>query len=128
MRQFGTRLGIAFQIKDDLFDYQVVNRSGKPSGIDIKEQKMTLPLIHALAQSKASQRRKIIRTIKKDHRDPKKVAEVVDFVNASGGIAYAEEAMKRYRDEAIELLMHFEEAPVRNALEALVHYVIERKK
>ena len=128
MRQFGTLLGIAFQIKDDLFDYQVVNRSGKPSGIDIKEQKMTLPLIHALSQSKASERRKIIRTIKKDHRDPKKVAEVVDFVNSSGGIAYAEEAMKRYRDEAIELLMHFEESPVRNALEALVHYVIERKK
>jgi octaprenyl-diphosphate synthase len=128
MKTFGTKLGIAFQIKDDLFDYQEVNRSGKPSGIDIKEQKMTLPLIYALKQSNKSERKRIISTIKKHHDNPKRVAEVVDYVNHSGGIPYAETAMKSYHDEAMEMLKKFPENEFRASLEQLANYVIERQK
>ncbi len=128
MKTFGTKLGIAFQIKDDLFDYQMVNKSGKPSGIDIKEQKMTLPLIYALQQSDRKERKKIINIIKNHHDKPKKVAEVVAYVNASGGIPYAESAMKNYRDEAMDILNQYPESTVKSALKALADYVIERKK
>lgn len=128
MKTFGTKLGIAFQIKDDLFDYQMVNKSGKPSGIDIKEQKMTLPLIYALKNAPSSDRKRIINTVKKHHNKPKRVAEVVDYVNKSGGISYAEEAMTKYRNEAMDMLMTFEKTPVRDSLEDLANYVIERQK
>ena len=85
MQRFGRELGLAFQIKDDLFDFEKVNLTGKPSGIDIKEQKMTLPLINALQNATPAKRKAIIRIIKKYHNRPKKIAEVVDFVRNSGG-------------------------------------------
>lgn len=128
MKTFGTKLGIAFQIKDDLFDYQEVNRSGKPSGIDIKEQKMTLPLIYALQNAGKRDKKRIINTVKNHHNNPKRVAEVVEYVNGSGGIAYAEKAMMRYCQEALDMLKTFPENPVRKSLEDLANYVVERKK
>ncbi|MFT5999512.1 MAG: octaprenyl-diphosphate synthase [Neolewinella sp.] len=126
MHQFGEKIGIAFQIKDDLFDFGV-DDVGKPLGIDIKEKKMTLPLIHALNQAPASERKRIIRLIKK-HSDKKdKVAEVIRFVHESEGLAYANAAMMRYRDEAFALLRQMPESESRDSLEALVNYVVERK-
>lgn len=128
MKEFGNLLGIAFQIKDDLFDYQLTNQTGKPSGIDIKEQKMTLPLIFALNQASKSEKRRIINTVKNHHENPTRVAEVVNYVQSSGGLEYAEKRMKEYQEEALRILMTFEKSEVRDALESLVHYVIERKK
>ena len=126
MRAFGEKIGIAFQIKDDLFDFGT-DDIGKPRGIDIKEKKMTLPLIHALNTASSGDRRRIIRLIKKHSDKPEKVAEVIRFVHASEGLAYAEAAMYRYRDEAFELLHRLPESPARESLEALVNYVVERK-
>ena len=103
LRRFGKELGLAFQIKDDLFDLEKVNFTGKPTGIDIKEQKMTLPLINALSTANAAKRKEIIRIIKKHNDRPKKVQEVVDFVNQSGGLEYARSKME----------MHLENAPHR---------------
>jgi len=128
MRKFGSHLGMAFQIKDDLFDYQMVNKSGKPSGIDIKEQKMTLPLIYALNKAKRSDKKRIISTVKNHHDNPKRVAEVVEYVNASGGIEYAEEAMYSYRSAALEILDSFDDSEVKSSLKKLADYIIERSK
>ena len=126
MHDFGEKIGIAFQIRDDLFDFGT-DKVGKPLGIDIKEKKMTLPLIHALNTAGGGERRRIIRTIKKYAHKPEKVAEVIAFVHASEGIAYAEAAMHRYRDEAFALLHQLPVSPAREGLEALVNYVVDRK-
>ncbi len=126
MHTFGEKIGIAFQIKDDLFDFGL-DDVGKPRGIDIKEKKMTLPLIHALNQATASQRKHIIRLIKKYSDKKDKVAEVIRFVHESQGLAYAEAAMLRYRDEAFALLRQLPASTSRDSLEALVNYVVERK-
>ena len=127
MHLFGEKVGIAFQIKDDLFDFGV-DDVGKPLGIDIKEKKLTLPLIYALNNAGRSDRKHILRLIRKHNEKPDKVREVIDFVRASGGMDYAREVMLRYRDEAFSLLREFEESPARAALEELVVYVTERKK
>lgn len=125
--KFGEKIGIAFQIRDDLFDFGT-DDVGKPLGIDIKEKKMTLPLIHALQQAPTKQKRHIIRLVKNHSEDKDKVAEVIDFVRQSGGLAYAAEAMHRYRQEAFELLRQLPISPAREALEDLVNYVVDRKK
>jgi len=127
MRLFGEKIGISFQIKDDLFDYGTAN-IGKPTGIDIKEKKMTLPLIYALNHTNKKQKRKIINIIKNHSEKSDKVTEVIDFVKGSGGIEYAEKAMNQYKQEAFELLMEFPESDARNALKELVEYVVSRKK
>jgi octaprenyl-diphosphate synthase len=127
MRLFGEKIGIAFQIRDDLFDFGT-DDVGKPLGIDIKEKKMTLPLIYALNNADSSERKRMIRNVKKNNENPEKVKEVIDFVNSSGGIAYAEKAMREYRAEAFEILYTFPESPVRNSLEQLVTFVTDRKK
>ena len=126
LRAFGEKIGIAFQIKDDLFDFGT-DDIGKPRGIDIKEKKMTLPLIHALNAAESGERRRIIRLIKKHSDKADKVAEVIAFVHASDGLRYAEEVMFRYRDEAFALLHQLPESPARKSLEALVNYVVDRK-
>ncbi len=127
MRLFGEKIGISFQIKDDLFDYGTAN-IGKPTGIDIKEKKMTLPLIYALNHTNKKQKRKIINIIKNHSEKSDKVAEVIDFVKDSGGIEYAEKAMNQYKQEAFDILMEFPESDARNALRELVEYVVSRKK
>ena len=124
---FGEKIGIAFQIKDDLFDLGA-DDIGKPLGIDIKEKKMTLPLIYALTQATTSEKRHIIRLVKHHNEEADKVAEVIAFVRQHGGMQYAEAAMYRYRAEAIEVLHSFPHSVAREALEELVQFVTERKK
>lgn len=126
-REFGTLTGIAFQIKDDLFDYgnDVI---GKPTGIDIKEKKMTLPLIYALNNSTALEKRKIITLIKNHNNESKEVKKVIDFVIEKGGIQYAERVMKEYFVKALDLLHRFPENESRHGLEKLLNFTIERKK
>ena len=125
MHAFGEKIGIAFQIRDDLFDFGL-DDVGKPRGIDIKEKKMTLPLIHALNRASRSVRRRMIRTIKKHSDDPERVQEVLKFVRDSEGIAYATAAMHRYRDEAFELLHGLPPSEARDGLERLVNFVVSR--
>lgn len=127
MRLFGEKIGIAFQIKDDLFDYGT-DDVGKPLGIDIKEKKMTLPLIYALNHADASSRRRIINNVKRHNENPEKVREIIDFVRASGGLEYAEKIMYQYRDAAFDILYTFPKNDIRDALENLVNFVTERKK
>ncbi len=127
MREFGLNVGMAFQIKDDLFDYGTFE-IGKPTGIDIKEKKMTLPLIHALKQVGKSERKKVISKMKKSAKQPKFVTEVIDFVKVNGGLEYAIEAMDRYHQKAQEILSTFPDTPYRQSLEKLVQFTIERTK
>lgn len=128
MRLFGEKVGIAFQIRDDLFDFGT-DDVGKPLGIDIKEKKMTLPLIYTLNQADRATRRNILNIVKRESHRPEKVAEVIQLVRAGGGIAYAEEAMYRYRQEAFDLLASVAPpSPARDALQALVTFVTDRKK
>jgi len=128
MRQFGELTGIAFQIKDDLFDYGSAGDIGKPTGIDIKEKKMTLPLIFALAKAERSEKRRIINIIKNHNNDPERVAEVIAFVWKSGGIEYARERMNEYKEKALTLLSSFPDSPARTSLEQLVIYTTQREK
>lgn len=128
MRQFGIKVGIAFQIKDDLFDYDLNNLTGKPKGIDIKEQKMTLPLIYTLNNSSRKEKRRIINVVKNHNTDAEKVGEVIQTVNRKGGIEYARKQMISYRDEALNLLDTFPENEARDSLEKLVIFTTERNK
>lgn len=128
MHQFGELLGMAFQIKDDLFDYDQAETTGKPTGIDIKEQKMTLPLLYALGQADRTTRHRVISTIKRHHDNPKRVAEVMEYVRNSGGIAYAQSQMVKYHSQALELINHFPSSEAKTSLVALTNYVMDRKK
>jgi len=126
MKLFGEKAGIAFQIKDDLFDYGKED-IGKPTGNDIKEKKLTLPLIYTLNKIDAKKRRELIYIIKNENKNSEKVKLVIDTVVAYGGITYATEKMNLYRDEALAILYEFEDGEVRNALEQLVRYTTDRK-
>ncbi len=126
MRQFGEWVGIAFQIKDDLFDYGQED-VGKPTGNDIREKKLTLPLIYALNNCSAAQKKELIYIIKNENRRKEKVNEVIEVVKKSGGIAYSQQRMEEYRDKALELLHGFEDTEVRRTLEELVRYTTDRK-
>lgn len=125
-RLFGEMVGIAFQIKDDLFDYGT-GPVGKPTGIDIKEKKMTLPLIYTLQSVDNATKRKIIYIVKNQNTDKAKVAEVIQIVSSSGGIEYARGKMLDYRDGALKLLSAYPHSEARTAMEELVHYAIDRK-
>ncbi|OJW82597.1 MAG: polyprenyl synthetase [Bacteroidetes bacterium 46-16] len=125
-RLFGEKIGIAFQIKDDLFDYGE-EKIGKPTGIDIKERKMTLPLIYTLQKVDNATKKRIIYIIKNHNTDKQKVNEVIRIVNETGGIAYAQQKMKEYQQQGLELLQQYPDSPERRAMEELVAYVIDRK-
>lgn len=127
LRLFGEKIGIAFQIKDDLFDYGQ-EKIGKPTGIDIKEQKMTLPLIHALNQASEKEKTWLINSIKNHNKDKVRVREVISFVKNKGGLDYAVKMMKEYQLEALKLLAGFPVSTYKESLELMVNYVIERKK
>ena len=127
MRQFGEYVGIAFQIKDDLFDYEKNTNIGKPSGIDIKEKKMTLPLIYMLRQQGWIEKRLSINTVKRHNNEPEKVDKLVEKVNVSGGIEYATEKMNEYKQKALDILHTFPDSESREALENLVLFTVERK-
>jgi octaprenyl-diphosphate synthase len=128
MKQFGEYVGISFQIKDDLFDFESGNRTGKPNGIDIKEQKMTLPLIYMLSQLAPGDKRRTIRIIKNHHDEPARVAEIINQVNNSGGISYARSKMLEYRQKALDMLQSMPENDARESLEKLVMFTTERNK
>ena len=125
MKSFGEKIGIAFQIRDDLFDFGDGD-AGKPQGNDLKEKKMTLPLIYALNKADKATRRGIIYNIKNNNKNPEKIKEISQYVIASGGIEYAREAMYRYRAEAFDILHEFPDSEIRQALEDLVVFVTER--
>lgn len=126
MRKFGELIGMAFQIKDDLFDY-TDDAIGKPTGIDIKEQKMTLPLIYAVNNCSAKEKSWLINSIKNHHKDKKRVKEVIAFVIEKNGLAYAEHKMKEFQHEALKLLQNFPDSDYKTSLLLMVNYVIERK-
>jgi octaprenyl-diphosphate synthase len=125
---FGTLTGIAFQIKDDLFDFGGDDSIGKPTGIDIKEKKMTLPLIYALNNCTWLEKRKIINIIKNHNEESEEVKKVIDFVIAKGGITYANKIMQEYKAKALAVLKELPENDARRSLENLLIYAIERKK
>lgn len=125
MRAFGEKIGMAFQIKDDLFDYGE-QEIGKPVGIDIKEKKMTLPLIYALSKASWSDKRRIIHIVKNESEKPRKVKEVIEFVKKSGGLEYAVQAMNRYHQEAMVLLNDFPDTSYKHSLIQLVQFTIDR--
>ncbi|GAA3921792.1 polyprenyl synthetase family protein [Chitinophaga oryziterrae] len=125
MRLFGEKVGVAFQIKDDLFDYGS-DKIGKPTGIDIREKKLTLPLIYTLEHATTEIRRRIINIVKNHNTDKERVAEVIELVKASGGIEYTRDKMFEYRDEALAILHSLPENDIRAGLETLVRYTTDR--
>lgn len=127
MRKFGEVIGMAFQIKDDLFDY-TDGPIGKPTGIDIKEQKMTLPLIYALNTATKDKKKWLINSVKNHNEDKRRVKEVIAYVKEEGGLDYATKKMEMYQQEALQLLVDFPNSPYKESLITMVNYVIERKK
>ncbi|MBP9097990.1 MAG: polyprenyl synthetase family protein [Ferruginibacter sp.] len=126
MKLFGQKVGIAFQIKDDLFDYGKED-VGKPTGNDIREKKLTLPLIYTLNTIDKNARRKIIYMLKNENKNKESINFIIESVIKAGGIKYAETKMNLYRDEALEILYTFDASPVRSALEELVRFTTDRK-
>ncbi len=126
MRLFGEYIGMAFQIKDDLFDY-TDDAIGKPTGIDIKEQKMTLPLIYTLNNCSEDEKKWLINSVKKHNKDKKRVKEVITFVKQRGGLEYATYKMKDFQERALKLLDDFPVSDYKNALVLMVNYVIDRE-
>ena len=127
MRKFGELIGMAFQIKDDLFDYGE-EQIGKPTGIDIKEKKMTLPLIYALNNCTKKEKAWLINSVKNYNKDKNRVKEVIAFVKQQGGLEYAVQRMKAFQQSALQLLEQYPESEFKSALILMVNYVIERKK
>ncbi len=128
MALIGEHIGIAFQIRDDIFDYQPKGGIGKPTGNDIKERKMTLPLIHVLNKVPAGEKRHIVHLVRRKNKNTAKVREVIDFVIENGGIEYAQTKMNEYRDKATKLLLEFPESPVQKAFIELVQFATTRDK
>ena len=126
MRKFGELIGIAFQIKDDLFDY-TEQKIGKPTGIDIKERKMTLPLIYALNHCSKKERRWLINSVKNHNKDKTRVKEVIQFVKDNGGIEYTVAKMKEYQSKAVEMLSPYPDSEYKESLLSMVNYVIDRQ-
>ena len=126
MRLFGEYIGMAFQIKDDLFDY-TEDAIGKPTGIDIKEQKMTLPLIYVLNTCTEKEKQWLINSVKKYNKDKKRVKEVIAFVKTHNGLEYATAKMKEFQQKALNILNNFPASPYKEALTLMVNYVIDRK-
>lgn len=126
LHKFGELIGIAFQIKDDLFDY-TDGKIGKPTGIDIKEQKMTLPLIYSLNHASKQDKKWLINSVKNHNKDKKRVKEVIRFVKNNGGIEYTVQKMKDYQKEALSLIEVYPNSPYKESLTKMVNYVIERE-
>jgi octaprenyl-diphosphate synthase len=127
MADFGSLTGIAFQLKDDLFDFGDSINIGKPTGIDIKEQKMTLPLIHTLKIANEKDRKYYFNTIKRYNNDQKRVKELINIVKSSGGLEYAITIMKDFQQKAIDILNEFPDSEAKKSLRIMLDYVIERK-
>ena len=128
MYKIGQDAGIAFQIKDDIFDYQAKGLLGKPTGNDIKEKKITLPLLYVLNNAKPAERRRILRLIKRKNKDSEVVKEIIKMVTEKGGLEYAETKMIEFKDKAVNALMEFEDCEARTSLISLMNYITTRKK
>ena len=128
MYNIGLDVGIAFQIKDDIFDYQSKGLIGKPTGNDIKEKKITLPLLYVLKNSDSKERKRILKLIKRKNKNTAVVKELIELVVEKGGIEYATEKMNEFRDKAIDGLKEFEDCPAKESLITLVNYITTRKK
>lgn len=128
MKEFGEKIGIAFQIKDDIFDYGTGDKIGKPTGIDIKERKMTLPLIYTLNAVDSAQRKNIINIVKNHNENPRKVKEVVNMVIEAGGVKYAHNRMMAIKDEALELIKDVPDSPAKKSMIGLIDYTTKREK
>lgn len=128
LSQLGEHIGMAFQIKDDLFDYQNDAIIGKPTGNDIKEQKLTLPIIYVLSKSTSKEKAHILKIVKKYNTDKVKVAELISYVKDKGGIEYTEKVMHKHKDRALEIINSFPESHTQEALKELILYVTTRKK
>jgi len=128
MQEFGEALGIAFQIRDDLFDYENSVLIGKPTGNDIKEKKITLPLIYALNHSSASEKRKILGMVRRHNKNDKKIKEIIRFVKEKGGIEYTEKVMTDYGNRALKVLDNYSDSESKESLQELVKYTLNRKK
>ena len=128
MKIFGEKVGIAFQIKDDLFDYTQSPLIGKPTGLDIREKKMTLPLIHTLNQVNKKEKSFIINTIKNDSKNSKKVEQIINLVKENKGLEFAENKMNEYYSESIKILEKFDDNEAKDSLKKLVEFVVKRKK
>jgi len=126
MKQFGEYIGIAFQIKDDLFDYEKKGALGKPTGNDIKEKKLTLPLIYSLENASPGQKTSILRLIRHHNKNSQKVRDVIRFVKETGGIEYSEQRMNEYKNKALDILNEFPESDSRLSLQKLAMYTASR--
>lgn len=127
MKLFGEYVGISFQIKDDLFDYQAKSLTGKPTGNDIKNKKLTLPLIYALENSSYTERKHILRSINKHNKNSNKIKSIIEFVERKGGLEFAKKTMFEYKNKAMELLIPYKDSDVKSSLIDLVNYTIERE-
>src|SRR5450759_4031762 len=128
MKDFGENIGIAFQIRDDLLDYESTGLTGKTAGNDIKEKKITLPLIHALEQSPGSKKRHILSIVKNKKKTKSEINEVISFVSDYGGMDYAELKMNQYRDKALAIIDSYPDSDVKKSLKEFVQYTTSRKK
>jgi len=128
MKEFGLNLGIAFQIRDDLFDYQPSGVIGKPTGNDIKEKKLTLPLIHSLSVANPTESKRILGLIRNNSKKSSTIDEVVNFVKRNGGLDYTIQQMNSFKDKSLDILKLFPESEYRDSLEQLVNFVVERNK
>jgi len=126
MRKFGQYIGMAFQIKDDLFDY-TEDKIGKPTGIDIKEQKMTLPLIYTLNNTSPKEKKWLINSVKNHNKNKKRVKEVIQFVKNNGGLEYTTEKMHDYKNKALAILNTYPDSAYKTSLLEMINYVVERK-
>ncbi len=127
MKQIGENAGIAFQIKDDILDFERDTAKGKPSGADIKDRKMTLPLIHILKHASKGEKRQIINTVKNHNHDPHRVAQLIDWVYSKGGIDYASKSMLHYKEQAINMLQSLPDVAPRRSLQSLIEFTTDRK-
>ena len=127
MWEFGEYIGMAFQIKDDLFDYQHRNIIGKPAGNDIKEKKLTLPLIHALANSDKSENKRILHLIRNNNNSSKHIKEVIEYVKKSGGIDYSENKMNEYKNKALQIINDYPDSETKSSLVNLINFTTSRK-
>ncbi len=128
LKQVGENAGIAFQIKDDILDFEKGQAKGKPTGVDIRDQKLTLPLIYLLQNAPYNDRRRIINTIKNHNQDPDRVAELIQMVFDSGGVDYACQHMQRYKGEAIRLMAELPDVPARDSLKQLIEFTVNRDR
>jgi octaprenyl-diphosphate synthase len=128
IKKIGILIGLAFQIKDDIFDYEQVSLIGKPTGNDIKERKITLPLLHVISKSNSEEKKWIYSILKKHNTDTQKVKSLIDFVKTNGGIEYSIDKMNSLKGEALTLLHSYPESDAREAFESLIQYITDRKK